>query len=93
MKGSGDKWLRTVALMQLILHVGKQGTPTVKAFNHLYKGMALSVFISGYIVEMSRKLNHVTTMAGGTTYVLLVLTSVSNVEVGVRVMCLNLAAI
>ena len=51
------EWGEVVAhrgTMQLILHVGKQGTPTVKAFNHLYQGMAPSGFISGYIVEMSR---------------------------------------
>ena len=46
MKASGDKWLHTMAPMQLILHVGKQGTPTVKVFNHLYKGMVPSGFIS-----------------------------------------------
>ena len=42
MKESGGECFNSLLQMQLVLHVDRQGTPTVKAFNHLDKGVAQS---------------------------------------------------
>ena len=66
-----------------MLHVGRQGTPTVKAFNHLDMGVAQSGYSSLYVLEMRRELSSVGTEVAGGSYFLFYLTSVSDVEVSV----------
>ena len=83
MKENGGEWLLTVTL-QLMLHVDRQGTPTLKALDPLNRGMAQFGYTSGIVLEMRRELSSVSTMGGGTTDVLPVLTWVSDAEVSVR---------
>ena len=83
MKESGGEWLLTVTAvsLQLVLHVNRQGTPTL-VMDPLGRG----VDQFGYtccVMEMRRELSSVSTVAGG-SHVLPVMTWVSDAEVSVH---------
>ena len=64
-----------------MLHVDKQGTPTLKALNLLDGEVVQSGYSSTHVLETRRDLSSAITWVGGSTHVLSVLTLVSNVEV------------
>ena len=66
-----------------MLHVDKQGTPTLKALNLLDGEVVQSGYSSARVLETRRDLNSVITWVGGLTHVLCVLSLVSNVEVSI----------